>query len=146
MTNWMCITTSGNWRTINKNNVWGISTRDMKRVRRMNVGDILVFYTKQERENDLIVGPSIVGAYKVVSEPNKSKNKVFSSSSSKTFPFLVNIEAYVLPEKPLDFKVLVPRLSFIEHKRHWGCYLQRAMVKLTEEEAAFVISQLRLST
>jgi len=143
MTSWLCITTSSNWRIVNRNNVWGISAIDMKRIRRMNMGDTLLFYVKQEKENDLIVGSSIVGAYKAVSELYKSTNKLFSSSSSKTFPFLVNLEVFVLPEKPLDFKIVVPRLSFIKHKRHWGCYLQRAMFKLTEDEAAFVISQLR---
>lgn len=110
----------------------------------MNVGDTLVFYVKQERENGSTLGSWIVGAYKVVSEPYKSQKKVFSSSSSKSLPFLVNIEPFILPEKPLDFKTIVPRLSFIKHKSRWGTYLQKAMIKLTEEETTFIISQLRL--
>jgi predicted RNA-binding protein len=118
----------------------------MKKVRKMAAGDTLLFYVKQEKEDGHIVGSSIVGAYKTVSEPYKSRKKLFASASSKAYPFLVNIETFVLPEKPLDFKIVVPRLSFIKHKRHWGCYLQRAMLKLTEDEAAFVISQLRQRT
>lgn len=115
----------------------------MKRIRRISMGDALLFYVKQEKGRNLNVGSSIVGAYKAVSEPYKNTNNLFSSSLTKTFPFLVNLEAFVLPEKPLDFKIVVPRLSFIKHKRHWGRYLQRAMFKLTEDEAVFVISQLR---
>jgi len=127
---------------VKKKNVWGLSVKDKKKVEKLKAGDHLIFYVKQRRENNEVIGPLIVGVYKIVSEPFRSEDKIFSSPSSDSFPLRVKIKAVAVPREALNFKTLVPELSFIRKKKNWGRYMQKSMGIIPEEDAATIISHL----
>jgi len=43
-----------------------------------------------------------------------------------------------VPERPLEFKPLVPRLSFIRNKERWSAYLRRGIVEIPEEDYTLI--------
>jgi predicted RNA-binding protein len=44
------------------------------------------------------------------------------------------LKPILVPERPLEFKPLVPRLSFIRNKERWSAYLRRGIVEIPEED------------
>ena len=105
--------------------VWGVAEKDKKKLERTKVGESLVFYIKQKKENDEITGPQIRGIFMVASKPFYSEEKNFPGD--KIFPWRIKIELVAVPKEPLEFMKLVPKLQFIKNKEKWFRHLQFAM-------------------
>ncbi len=125
---WICITSERNWRVIREKNIWGVESENI--ISRVKKGDKLVIYLKQEKINDEIKNPRIVALYEVDSEVFRDSSKIFD----KNYPYRVKLKLIKILEKPLDFRSLIPKLSFIKNKKAWGAYLQRQMVPIPEED------------
>lgn len=141
---WLCVTTWDNWLVVKEKLVWGVSERFRNAMAQVKPGDELLMYVMQHRKGEELVPSKVMGAFKVVSEPFKDSTKVFKSyKGSETYPYRVKLEPLVVGEKGVEFKPLVPKLSFVKNKRFWSGSLRRAMVKLPERDYKLLLEELR---
>lgn len=145
VTIWLCVTTRENWEVIQREGVWGISSspRLKKSVEILKIGDRIIVYVKQEKRNHDFIGPLVGGLCEVLSEPFKSDRKIFAGPSAEKFSLRVKVKTLMQARKPLDFKKLVPQLSFIENKKNWSRYMQRSMIVLPEKDSECIVSELK---
>ena len=125
---WLCITNEENWRVVKEKLIWGVSDRYERRISGVSKGDILVFYVKPKR---------IGGIFKAASGPYKDKSRIFSSEGfrpEEVFPNRVRLEPLLVPDEPIPFEPLVPKLSFIKNKTKWTGHLRGAMRSIPEED------------
>ncbi|WP_457550572.1 EVE domain-containing protein [Archaeoglobus sp.] len=144
MAYWLCITTEKNWNVIREKNVWGVSERHKNVIAKVKPGDKLVIYIKQERVDNVVKEPRIVGVFEVVSDPFKDSTRIFSSkgvrSSGETFPWRVKIKPIKIFDKPIEFKPLIPKLKFITNKKKWtGHLMGRSMREIPEEDYNLIL-------
>lgn len=140
---WLCITTRENWKVIIEKNIWGVPKRHENTIRKVNLGDRLVFYVKQEITRGKTFEPTIVGIYEVISEPYMDSTRIFRSPKGKneTYPLRVRIRRLKTGEIP--FKQLIPKLKFIKNKRKWSGHLMgKAMREIPEEDYRLIESLL----
>jgi predicted RNA-binding protein len=115
---WLCIVDEGNWEIVKRKRIWGVSDRHKKKLEMVEEGDLMIFYIKPTR---------IGGIFKCISKPYVDREKIFDGE--ELFPNRIKLEPIVMPESPLDFKPLIPKLKFIAKKRggkinkKWGAYL-----------------------
>lgn len=134
---WLCITNRKNWEIIKKKKIWGVSeNRHKNTLLKTKIGDKVVIYLKQERaENGEILEPRIVGIFEIVSEPFKDSTPIFKApkSSNERYPWRVKLKEVKLGE--LDFKQLIPKLTFIKNKNKWHAHLfGKAMREIPEKD------------
>jgi len=140
---WLCITTRENWEIIKNKKIWGVPQRHMNIIKKVREGDKLVFYVKQERKDKAILEPKIVGIYEAIGEAYKDNKKIFKSSSgsNEVYPWRIRIREVIIGE--LDFKSLIPKLSFIKNKKRWSGHLMgRAMVEIPEKDYELILKTL----
>ncbi len=147
MAYWLCITNEANWKVIKEKNIWGVPERHKNTIAKVNPGDKLLIYLKQERVNNEIKEPRIVAVYEVISEPFKDSTRIFSSkgmkSSGETFPWRVKIKPVKIFDKPVEFKPLISKLKFITNKKKWSGHLMgKAMREIPEEDFKFIVSKI----
>ncbi len=133
---WLCITNDKNWDVIRKRNVWGVPKRSRGIIRKVKIGDLLVFYVSPKR---------VAGVFKAVSEPYVDEEVIFSAegfSSDERFSYRVRLEPVALAEEYIDFSPLIPKLSFIVNKKRWTGYLRRAMVQIPKGDYDLLYGQL----
>jgi len=137
MAYWLCVTNRENWEVIRKRRIWGVSSRSASKISKVKRGDTLVFYKIQDKES-----PSqVVGIFEATSDPFYDEKPVFSGG---VFPHRVRVESRLVPEEPLDFKPLVPKLSFITNKEKWNLHLRgKAMIELPKEDFEAIISAMK---
>ncbi|MHA1581982.1 MAG: EVE domain-containing protein [Candidatus Baldrarchaeia archaeon] len=135
MAYWLCVTSEDNWRVVRENNVWGVADRFKGAIQRVKPGDKLVFYVMQTKKDKEIIPSRIVGIFEAVSEPYRDSTKIFKAyGTESTFPHRVELKPIKIFDRPLFFKELVPKLSFIKNKQRWSGSLRRAMVEIPEKD------------
>jgi len=132
---WICVTTQANWEVVRKHNVWGVSDRFRGTIERVRPGDRLIFYVMQTKMDKEVIPSRIVGIFEATSEVYKDSTPIFKAyKGTHSFPNRVRLKPIKIAEKPVFFKELVPKLSFIKNKQRWSGYLRRAMVEIPKED------------
>lgn len=137
MNYWICITNEENWNIVRNKKVWGVSERHKNQISRVKPGDVLVFYVKQERGEKGVKPSKIVGIFEATSKPFKDDSKIFSpvGFGDERFPHRVKLKPLIVPEEPLEFKPLIPKLRFIRNKDKWSGHLMgKAMREIPKED------------
>ena len=135
MTCWLCVTTEANWNVVKEKNVWGVGERFKNTIQKVKPGDKLIFYVMQTKKNKDIIPSRITGIFEALSEPYRDPTKIFKPyGSEQTFPYRVKLKPIKILEKPINFKNLVPKLSFIKNKQRWSGALRRAMIEIPEKD------------
>jgi len=131
---WICVTTNENWSIIKDKNIWGVPERSRRIIENVKPGDKIAIYVIQTREKDKVVPSRIVGIYEVVSEAYFDNSPIFAQYRGKTFPYRIKIRPIKIFSKPLVFRDLIDKLSFIKNKRFWTVYFRRAMFEIPEKD------------
>ena len=140
---WFCVTNEENWRNVKKFNVWGVSERWKERLLQVKSEDQLIFYVSQTKKNGEIVPPRIAGIFKAVSEPYTDKKKLFKPHREKEiYPYRTKIKPIKIAEKIVNFKELIPKLTFIKNKKMWTGSIRTAMRTIPKEDFQLIQSQL----
>ena len=135
MAYWLCVTTEANWNVVKEKNVWGVGERFKSAIQKVKPGDKLIFYVMQTKKNKDVIPSRITGIFEAISEPYKDSTKIFKPyGTEQTFPYRVKLKPIKIFEKPITFKELVPKLSFIKNKQRWSGALRRAMVEIPEKD------------
>jgi len=134
---WICVTNEENWNVVKKRNVWGVPERDRRRIEEVRLGDYLVFYLMPRR---------VAGVFRAASEAFESREPIFSWGEfgrHEVFPYRVKLEPMIIPEEPLQFRELIPKLRFITNKKMWTGHLRRAMRIIPKEDYEVIVSSLK---
>ncbi|USH00038.1 EVE domain-containing protein [Thermococcus argininiproducens] len=134
---WLCITNRENWKIIKNNNIWGVPEKRHKNtLLKVKPKDKVIIYIKQEKDQEgNTLEPKIVAIYEVVSEPFKDSKKVFKApkNSNETYPWRIKLK--LIKSGEIEFKPLIPKLSFIKNKKKWSTHLfGKAMREIPEED------------
>jgi predicted RNA-binding protein len=113
---WLCVTNQENWEVIKERNIWGVEERHRNTISKVKPGDRLLIYVMGTKKDDESLLPRIVAVYEAVSEVFIDSSRLFKG---KVYPLRVRLRPIAIFPKPLDFRELVPRLSFIKNKRFW---------------------------
>jgi predicted RNA-binding protein len=116
MNYWLCVTNQENWEVIKEKNIWGVEERHRNTILKVKPGDRLLIYVMSTKKENETLPPRIVAAYEAVSEVFTDPSRLFKG---KVYPLRVRLRPIAVFSKPLDFKELVPKLSFIKNKRFW---------------------------
>lgn len=141
---WLCILNETNWNVVKSKGIWGVSERHKNTIEKVEIGDKLVFYLVQEKTDKGVLPSRIAGIGEAVSKVFKDSSRIFSSkgfSSSETFPYRIRVKLELVLEKPLEFKPLIPKLTFIKNKEKWtGHIMGKAMRRIPKEDYETIAS------
>jgi len=102
-----------------------------------------LIYVKAERKAGEVITPKIVGEYEIVSLVFENNTRIFHApiNRDETFNLRVRLAPVRVFSTPIEYKPLVPILSFIKNKRHWSGTLQgNAVFKIPEADYRTIIS------
>jgi predicted RNA-binding protein len=144
MSNWIYVTNSDNWPVTKKTNILGASAKHKKMLSRVKKGDKCLVYVKGEVIAGKTIEPKIVSEYEIVSMVFEDSKAIFvapTNAPEETFKFRLRLEPMRVFEPPIEFKPLIPRLSFLPNKIHWtGPIRGKAMLKIPQSDYDCMIS------
>ena len=146
MNYWIYVTNSDNWAVTKKTNILGASTRHKNALSRVKKGDKCLVYEKGAGR----IEPKIVAQYEIASTVFEDSKKMFvtpPNTPDETFQLRLRLEPVRVFEPPIEFKPLIPRLSFLPNKIHWtGPIRGKAMVQIPQSDYDCIISDARKQT
>ena len=113
---WLCVTNQENWEVIREKNIWGVEERHRNTISKVKPGDRLLIYVMGTKKENETLPPKIVAAYEAVSEMFTDPSSIFKE---KLYPLRIRLRPIAVFSKPLEFRELIPKLSFIRNKRMW---------------------------
>ena len=144
MTRWIASLNRENWDVVKKKHIWGVPKRNKSLMQRVKPGDTILVYVRQEKEGDTILPSAITGAYEVISEPYEDHTRLFITApqmGDEVFPFRMKVRPVAVFTEPLEFKPLIPDLTFITNKTMWSGHLRIAMREIPEEDYQFILKR-----
>jgi predicted RNA-binding protein len=118
---WLCVTNQENWEVIKEKNIWGVEERHRNTISKVRPGDKLLIYVMGTKKDNESLPPRIVAVYEAVSEMFTDYSRRFKG---KLYPLRIRLRPIAIFSKPLDFRELVPKLSFIKNKRVWAGHIR----------------------
>jgi len=136
---WFCVINEENWKIMKKRKVWGTTERSRKKLEKIRLGDMMIFYVKPKR---------IGGIFKAMSDSFENNKSIFSSKGFKKeeiFPYRVKVESVIMPKEWIDFTPLIPRLGFISRKsERWAGTIQgRAIIQISREDYEVIEAEIK---
>jgi len=129
---WLCITNEENWEVIREKNVWGVEERHRNAISAVKPGDRLLIYVMSTKKEDEVLPPRIVAAYEAASEVFRDSERIFKG---KIYPLRIRLRQIAVFSRPLNFRELVPELSFIKNKKGWVGHIRgKAMREIPEKD------------
>ena len=83
------------------------------------------------KRGDELLPPRIAGLFQVASEPYRDSKRIFKR---RLYPNRVKLKPILIPKKPVGFKPLVPKLTFIKNKQFWSAHLRSGLTKIPEQD------------
>jgi HKD family nuclease/predicted RNA-binding protein len=130
---WLLVTSEENYFTCLGRRRWG--DEKYERISQIKPGDLLIFYIK---------GVHKLGAVVMATTP------VYRSAEAtwadRQYPYRIDFDIWINPVAPIDFKPLVPRVSFLRRKdEKWGTALQTSSLALPEPDAHLLMETIRVA-
>jgi len=144
MTHWIASSNRDNQKILEQKHIWGVPKRNKTLMQRVEPGDTILVYVRQEKEGDTILPSAITGAYEVVSQPYEDHTRLFITPEhmgDEVFPFRMKLRPVAAFAKPLEFKPLIPDLKFITNKTMWSGHLRIAMREIPEGDYRFILKR-----
>lgn len=145
MNYWLYLTNSDNWQVTKAKNILGATERHRNALSRTQIGDKCLVYVMSEKSGDENIPPKIVGEYSIASKLYEDETRIFKAptfSPPQTFNLRLKLKPLNVFKDPIEFKPLVPRLSFITNKQRYSLHLWgKAIVKIPEGDYDLIISQ-----
>ena len=132
------ITNEENWQIVKQENIWGVAERHRNTIEKVKKGDTLLMYLKQEKIDDELKRSRITGILEAASTVYTDKTRIFTTPKgmgNETFPLRITLKPVEIFKNPVEFKPLIPRLTFITNKKKWSGHLMgKAMREIPEED------------
>ncbi|RQD85100.1 MAG: EVE domain-containing protein [Methanocalculus sp. MSAO_Arc2] len=134
---WFASSNRDNWEIIRQKNIWGIPKRNRSIIDRVTPGDAILIYLAQQKDGDEILPSAVAGAFEIVSEGYEDSAPLFVTPErmgDEVFPYRVRLKPIKIFKEPVEFKPLIPKLSFITNKTMWTGHIRVAMREIPEED------------
>ena len=121
-----------------------MADRHRNTIAKVKLGDKYLIYVMSHRRDKEIMPPHVVAVYEVASEVFRDTTKIFKSPPDRkeTYPLRIKLSQIKIFLKPVDFKSLIPELSFIKNKRRWTGHIQgKAMREIPEEDFQLIMGK-----
>lgn len=139
---WICISTCENAEITHIKGIWGVAQRFRKSIDRVQIGDLLLVYTRQIVSGKNITPSAITGIFEVTSEEYEDNTPIFETPEwmgNEKFPFRVKVKPIKIFKEPIIFRSLVSNLSFIKNKKNWQGYIRTAMREISDNDFDYII-------
>lgn len=137
MSSWLCILNRENFKVVREKLVWGVDERHKNEIQKAKPGDLCAFYLIVEGTGTKRIESAIGGISEIDSKPYEDHSDIFpyQKTPNDTYPYRVKLGKMEVFEPELQFKQLIPDLSFITNKKNYSSYmLGRAMRTLPKED------------
>jgi len=137
MTYWFASSNRDNWEIVRQKNIWGVPKRNKSIIERVKPGDKVVVYVAQQKDGETILPSAVAGAFEVVSEGYEDSAPLFVTPErmgDEVFPYRVKLKPIKIFKELVEFKPLIPKLSFIKNKAMWTGHIRVAMREIPEED------------
>lgn len=141
---WLAISNHENWEILKKNNIWGVSHRNLTAIAKINIGDLILVYVSSKYKDKKVISPVVItGSYETISSVYEDITKIFLTQERKpeeVFPFRIKLKPLNIFREPVEFKPLIPKLNFIKNKRMWNGHIRgKGIREIPEEDYNLVI-------
>ena len=144
MTHWFASSNRDNWEIIRQKNIWGVPKRNRSIIERVKPGDKVVVYVAQQKDGGAILPSAVAGAFEIVSEGYEDSTPLFVTPErmgDEVFPYRMKLKPIRVFNKPVEFKPLIPDLSFIKNKTMWTGHIRVAMREIPEEDYQLILNR-----
>ncbi len=150
MTYWFASSNRDNCEIIRQKNIWGVPKRNKSIIERVKPGDKSVVYVAQQKKEvtegkgDEILPSAVAGAFEIVSEGYEDSAPLFVTPErmgDEVFPYRVKLKPIKIFREPVEFKPLIPELSFIKNKTMWTGHIRVAMREIPAEDYQLILSK-----
>ena len=146
MEHWLAISNRANSEITIKRQIWGVPKRYINQISKTQPGDTLLVYVGQQvSDKDTTLPPAITGSFEIVSEVYEDSSKAFTTPpklGNETFPLRIKLRPIRIFDPPVEFKPLIPKLTFITNKTQWSGHIRgQAMRTIPEEDYKLIMSQ-----
>ena len=142
MTRWLCMADRVNAAVAKKCLVWGVPERYRNSMTKVRIGDTFLIYARQDHAGGEVKPSAVMGSYEVVSAPFEDATPIFTTPPflpGEVFPIRVKLRPLPDIMAPVEFKPLVPELSFIKNKVMWSGSIRGAMRMIPERDYQRII-------
>ena len=138
---WLLLTDRVAWSIFRSAGAWSFHEPSVLQAQRLNPGDKAVVYLTSASTKK----PSALAA--IVEIKAKMRQASGAGPFDRMYPYQVDFALIHEPKSFVEFKPLVPLLSFIPHKHHWGVYLQgKSVMAIPPEDAKIITSAMAKAT
>ena len=143
---WLAISNRANSDITIKKRVWGVPKRSINQISRTRLGDTLLVYVGQQViDKETTLPPAITGCFEITSEVYEDTSRVFTTPpklGDEIFPLRIRLQPIRIFDSPVEFKPLVPKLTFITNKTQWSGHIRgQAMRTIPEEDYRLIMGQ-----
>lgn len=146
MTRWLAISNRTNDEIVRTKNIWGVPKRNKNIIERVKRGDTILMYVSQQKEGDNTLPSAITGAFEVLSDSFEDTSKIFETPvhmGKEVFPYRIRLKPVKIFDTPVEFKPLIPKLSFIKNKTMWTGHIRQAMRIIPEEDYKLIMAAVK---
>jgi HKD family nuclease/predicted RNA-binding protein len=128
---WLLVTSEENYFTCLGRRRWG--DEKYERISQIKPGDLLIFYIK---------GVHKLGAVAMATTPVYRSTE--ATWADRQYPYRIDFDILINPVAPIDFKPLIPQVSFLRRKdEKWGTALQTSSLEIPEADAYLLMDAIR---
>jgi len=125
------------WKTVKRKHVWGSDSNTVKKVEK---GDKAFVYVTKTQKGEKSLPPRIKGLFEVISDPYEDRERIFKGG---TFPNRVKLQPEIVLEgEHVNFRDLIPELSFIKNKKYWTGYIRSGINDMPKEDYELIKEKL----
>lgn len=128
---YIAVTNDDNWPTVKGKHIWGLPEGRENLIKRLKRGDYLFIYLMSSKRGDEFLPSRVAGLFQVASDPYRDSKRIFKG---RLYPNRVKLKPILIPKKPVEFKPLVPKLTFIKNKQFWAAHLRSGLAKIPEQD------------
>ncbi|WAI02306.1 EVE domain-containing protein [Methanogenium organophilum] len=94
-------------------------------------------------DKEITLPPAITGCFEIVSDVFEDETKIFTAQPKlgyEVFPLRIRLKPIKIFDEPVNFKPLLPDLSFITNKKQWSGHIRgQAMRTIPEEDYELIM-------
>lgn len=146
MEHWLAISNRDNSEIVMKKRIWGVPKRHVNQISKTQPGDTLLVYVGQQVvDKDTTLPPAITGCFEITSGVYEDTSRIFAAPpklGDEIFPLRINLRLIKTFDPPVEFKPLIPKLTFITNKKQWSGHIRgQAMRTIPEEDYQLILNQ-----
>lgn len=147
MTRWLAISNRENSDITISKQIWGVPKRNANQIGKSQIGDSLLVYVGQQViDKETTLPPAITGCFEITSDVFEDSKRIFTAPpklGDEIFPLRIKLKAIEIFDPPVEFKPLIPRLTFIKNKKQWSGHIRgQAMRMIPEEDYELIMAHL----